>query len=112
VSAILLGAVGCGGAPGIAYQSRRAAAVISELASCKLGFMATVGSPRVVSPGPQGLVGDASIGASYSGGADPDLRIDAGLGVEGRPFTLCPGVGVPCGGWVAKSWDWDVREAA
>ena len=86
--------------------------MISELASCKLGFMATVGSPRVVSPGPQGLVGDSCVGASYSGGADPNLGTDAGLGVEGRPFTLPPGVGVPCGGRVAKSWDRDVGAAA
>lgn len=112
MSVVLAGAVVCGGGPGTTYSSCRAAPMISDLASCKLCFAATVGSPRVVSPGPRGLVGDAGVGASYDGGADPDLGTDVGRGVEGRPFTLPVGVGVSCVGWVVESWDRDARAAA
>lgn len=48
----------------------------------------------VVSPlRPPGLAGDAGVGASYYGGADPDPVADAGLGVEGLPSTLPTMVG-------------------
>ena len=69
----------------------------------------TVGSPRVVSLGPPGLVADAGVDATYDGGVDPNPGTDVGLGVEGRPFTLPAGVGVSCGRWMAESWDRDAR---
>lgn len=51
-------------------------------------------------PGPPGLVGDAGVGASYRGGADPDLVPDVGLGVDGVLLLLLPWL-VRCevGGW-------------
>lgn len=111
MSVVLAGAVCCGGGPDTAYSSCRVAPMLSDLALCKIGLAAAVGSPSVVSPGPPGLAGDTGVGAFYGGGADLDPGTDAELGVEGRPCTLPAGVGVPCGGWVAGSWARDAGTA-